>query len=331
MATKIKSADYLYITAYIRAKENGLLNRERAERMISAKTLQDALKVLEECGYGEMAMTDSAGLDEKLRRKRDSAIGEIAPFVPNREIIDIFRIKYDYHNAKTLIKSEAAGKNPDALLSGAGRYSTEKFVSEYNRGNFDAFSPILGRAVREARDTLAKTGDSQLCDFILDDAYFKEYLTLADETGSEFFKGYARLMIDCANLRSAVRAVRMGKNGVFLKRVLSEGGNVPAGKILSGISVGKSMQDIFTDLKGPAELGDGALGGGGLTKFEKACDDALTDYLKNARYISYGPEAVVSYLCDVENELSAVRIITAGKRAGLTADTIRERLRSFRN
>ena len=38
LAKKLKSIDYPYISAYVRAKENKMLNSERAERMINARS-----------------------------------------------------------------------------------------------------------------------------------------------------------------------------------------------------------------------------------------------------------------------------------------------------
>jgi V/A-type H+-transporting ATPase subunit C len=36
---------------------------------------------------------------------------------PNKLLVDVFRMKYDYHNAKTLIKSEAEGIDRTDLMS----------------------------------------------------------------------------------------------------------------------------------------------------------------------------------------------------------------------
>ena len=68
-------------------------------------------------------------------------------------------------------------------------------------------------------------------------------------------------------------------------------------------------------------------GGGALTAFEKACDDAVTAYLSAARRIPFGEQTVVGYLYAKELEFTAIRTIFAGRAAGLDGDTIRARLR----
>ena len=68
----------------------------------------------------------------------------------------------------------------------------------------------------EARLALAKTGNSQAAEFILDRAYHGELARIADEQGSQYLKGYVKILIDAANLGSAVRMVRMKKNADFM-------------------------------------------------------------------------------------------------------------------
>ena len=68
-------------------------------------------------------------------------------------------------------------------------------------------------------------------------------------------------------------------------------------------------------------------GAGALTAFERECDNALTAYLEAARRVPFGEQAVIGYLYAKEAELTAVRTILAGRRAGLSGERIRERLR----
>ena len=75
-------------------------------------------------------------------------------------------------------------------------------------------------------------------------------------------------------------------------------------------------------------LGAAAAGGGSLTAFEKACDEATDAYLAAARRTPFGEETVLCYLAAVENEITAIRIIMTGRQAGLSPEMIRSRLRN---
>lgn len=329
MSKKIKDTDYLYITAYIRARESSLLSGERIDRMLEAKTTEDAAKVLEECGYDDMANISQAKLEKKLSDHRDGIMRDLTFIAPSEDIVDVFRVKYDYHNAKVLIKAEASASDGSALLSAAGRISPEVLSDAYVRDDLKMLPTVLGDAMREAKDTLARTDDPRLADFVLDRAYYKEFSKLAVESGSEFFVGYGRLAVDSANLRTTVRAARLNKDSAFLRNVLSEGGNVGRERLMTAFSSSLPLASIYagTPLYEAAQTGDEAIAGDRLTRFEKLCDDALTQYLSSAKFSGFSERVLIAYICAIETEISTVRIIMTGRLAGLSSEVIRERLR----
>ena len=68
---------------------------------------------------------------------------------------------------------------------------------------------------------------------------------------------------------------------------------------------------------------------GSLTAFERLCDDTLTAYFAKARTVVFGEQVVTAYLCALETEIAAARMIVNGLQIGLPADTIRTRLREL--
>ena len=55
----------------------------------------------------------------------------------------------------------------------------------------------------------------------------------------------------------------------------------------------------------------------------------MNAYLRAAKLVSYGPEAVAAYLAAVEGEITAVRMILTGRLSGAAPEAIRERLRDL--
>lgn len=162
---------------------------------------------------------------------------------------------------------------------------------------------------------------------MLDAACYAEMAALAAETKSGFLQGYVRQLIDAANLRTAVRAARSGSSEV-LPRALLEGGSVsPHGIMMT--EPGK-LGELFGAgaLEKAAALGAAAAGGGSLTAFEKACDEATDAYLAAAAVPPSGRKRCLCYLAAVENEITAIRIIMTGRQAGLSSEMIRSRLRN---
>ena len=327
---KIRQNDYLYLSGRIHAMENRLLTRERMERMLDAHSVQEAAKVLGECGYDELNAVTPTELERALAKERLKLFHELGDAAPDPGLTDVFRIPYDYHNIKVLLKSEAMGLDPSRLLVDAGRYPAAVLKAKLEEDGLDhKFSDVFRTAVTEAKEILGRTKDPQRADFLLDRAYFKELAQAAEDCGSKFLAGYVRVMIDSANLRSAVRAARMEQDGAFLDQVLLEGGNVPLAKLKEAALGGGSLSDLFrgSELYEAAQCGEEAIKGGSLTRFEKLCDDGVTHYLMQGKRVAFGEHPVIGYLYAKEAELTTIRMILTGKMAGLDSETIRERLR----
>ena len=329
MSKKPKDTDYLHISARLRAMEGRLLTWERRERMLDARSNEDAVKVLAECGWEGLESMDAQSLEAALTKNRDEAFEELRKLAPDPILVDVFRVKYDYHNAKALIKCAASGRDPASMLSPAGRYPADTLREALEADEAPAaVSKTLWDAAGEARDTLAATGDPQRSDFLLDRAYFGELTEMAKASGSRFLQEYVALRIDVNNLRAAVRAIRQKKGADFLNRVLVSGGTVSPGRISAAAVSGGSLADLFPEaLREAAAMGDEITDHGSQTAFERACDNVLGAYLKKSRMVPFGESVLISYLGALENDLTAVRIILGGRLAGVPTESIRERMR----
>ena len=325
---KLKDTDYLFISTYLRAREKYLLTAARMDRMIDAPTADEAGKVLQEIGYGEFSAASDRELGQALAREREALFQDLYRYVPDKAVVDVFKVKYDYHNLKALLKAQAMGIDGERLLLDAGRVPAAVLERAVREGDFESLPETLRKAAQEAHEVLGATGDPQLSDFVLDRAYYEEMLSCARLTRSDFLVRYVRATIDAANLRSAVRTLRMKKGGDFLRKVLFEGGSVPADSVLAA-ALGGSLEELYrtTELKAAAEAGAEAVRGGDLTRFEKLCDDAVTTFAAGAKRVPFGVEAVIGYLVAKEIEFTAVRIIMASRMAGIDGETIRQRLR----
>ena len=323
-----KDTDFLAISARIRAMENRLLNRDRLERIIEARSDQEAMKVLVECGYPDLP---GAGLEQMLAQVREETVKDLSRAVPGEPGLEIFKLKYDYHNAKTILKAEAMGVEASRLLLKGGRYEPQELLDRWQQERMGGCADPFRRAMEQAAALLKESKDPQQADLLLDKAMYAEMTQLAKESRSAFLEGYVRILVDAANLRTAVRVYRMDKDEEFLRGVLLEGGNVSVQTVAG--ARGEGIADVFQSgaLAEAAKLGAALIkpGSGALTAFEKACDDAVTKYVSAARRVPFGEQVVIGYLYAREAELTAVRTIFAGRAAKLDGDTIRRRLREI--
>ena len=99
----MKDTAYLALSARIRAMENQLLTPERMEQILQAGDDREVERILNECGYPAFDMTSAKAMDEAICTVRQALFDELQE-LPNPALAEIFRIKYDYHNLKALLK-----------------------------------------------------------------------------------------------------------------------------------------------------------------------------------------------------------------------------------
>ncbi len=326
---KVRDRDYLFLSSYIHARENRLLSSADLERMVSASSKIEVGRVLEEAGYEGIVGASIPALERKLTQQRLAFYKELEAMAPDPTVLEMFRAKYDYHNAKAVIKGVALEKAGTGSLSELGRIPSKTLMESIVRHETDDLPEILAESADAAAEKLAKTGSPQAADQILDNAYFRELTELAARTGSEGAKGYVKLLADMTNMRTVVRIQRQKQPAHLLSISLVEGGTLEPRAIIDAVTAGQTVEEIFSgrELKQAAAAGAAAVSGGTLTEFERLCDSAMNAYCSEIRKESFGPAALIAYLHFLENQDQAVRIIVISRSAGLRGDSVRERLR----
>jgi V/A-type H+-transporting ATPase subunit C len=140
-----------------------------------------------------------------------------------------------------------------------------------------------------------------------------------------------RTKIDLVNVSIAVRILRM-QNGdagkALLEEALLDGGTVARKTLLSWFSEGESA--LLANLAGTqyTRLADAILAGDGSSAtLDRVADDFWMSMIAETKFIPVGLEVMVSFLLAHEYEVKNLRIVLAGKEAGVPVSTIRERIR----
>jgi V/A-type H+-transporting ATPase subunit C len=329
---KIKDTDYLFSTALVRSVEKNMLSKEKVEKMVDAKTAEDALKVLYESGYGnakeQVSARDFEQILEDEHKKTYDFIMSIAPEMNNFRIL---LFAYDYHNLKVIMKSEFLGIDASASLVDTGTINLKMLKYAVKERDFTVLTENMRNALNDILDNFPKNKDPQYIDIIFDKYCYDEMLKSAEGLSNTYVTEYLRMLIDTINIKTFVRLKKMGKSWDFLSKVFIDGGRIPHKAFVSSYDdtfenfsedlVAYGFRDVF--LEGTDELKET----GKFTNLEKLCDNKLMEHVKTAKYISYGIEPLVGYLIAKENEIKSARIILAGKLAGIPSELIKGRLR----
>ncbi len=325
---KHKDTDYLHISARIRCIEGQLMTNAQLTRLAEAGSAAEAAKLLEEKGWPAFDWRDMGQAERAIGQRRRQVMDLLYQHCPDPQLIEVFRLKYDYHNIKAILKGDAQRVDPLPLLSDAALIPPKDLARMMRENELDAMNPIMAEAVLQAKEMLDRTSDPQLSDMVLDRAETRQTLETAQASGSDFLLGYVRRSIDCNNLRTALRLSRMGKGLDYAQRAVNPGGSIAPEAFYEPMTpeyIDKLLAG--TPLEPATESARQALEGGGFAPLDKACDDLLIEYARSARMVPFGEQTAIAYLLASEAEFAAVRSVLAGKNAGLSTDKIMERLR----
>lgn len=233
-----------------------------------------------------------------------SAFREAESMSPNPDIVRFFRLKYDYHNVKVYLKSIASGADNSRLYSMLGRISPDRLTDACRSGDYRSLPGTFAAAVKNAAETLERTLDPRMADFILDRAYVAELQETAKLSGSPFLEGYAALYADALNLRALTRMLKSGVRPEMAGTVLYEGGRVSAASILNRYPDAGTVIGLFrsTGLSPALAEAEKAAAGEGFTSFERAVQACLDSYMSGAKTICFGEEVLIRYLYLVEGK-----------------------------
>lgn len=327
--SRYKDTEYLNATARVRAMENTMVGSKGFVKMIDAKNAEEAFKVLTESAIGQGH--DLAGYEQAFRDNLREAYDLVEKISPLPGLTDIFRYKYDGHNLKTAIKARRLQKDYSGIMNDMGTVPVASLVAGLENNDLSGLAPALAAAGLEAVEQMAKTGDPQTVDILIDKAVLESMRDKAAALGNRFVTRFTETQVDIANIRAAVRLLRMKKDLPMLKRVLVEGGTIPADRlcdaytkgydellaVIASSRYGNALEESFDDLRGERSL----------TLFEKLCDNYVISVFDGVKYIPFGIEPLVAYLYGKECETSSARIVLASKLAGVPAPQITERLR----
>lgn len=332
---RIREEDYAYATAHIRAIEPKLINRSKLDRLLDAADASDTVRLLVESGYGSDQTDnskDGAGkVEALLSSELKKAYNLLFEILPDPQPVNLFMRRYDYLNAKLILKAEFLGMDISKSLSPMGTLKAEKLLAIITGRNFSELPEIFGNAITESLEEFSQSGDPQAIDFILDRASFENMMIDAKKAEEPFLVDLTNRLSDIANIRVFLRAKLLKKSAGFIKRALVSSGTLPltAFEELSE----KSLEEFFAYLKKTGfeniaqDLSEAVKKPDGVSEVEKILDDSVIIFLRQSKFVTYGIDPVIAYLFYKETEIKNARLIITGKANKIPQETIKERLR----
>ncbi|MDV3427249.1 MAG: V-type ATP synthase subunit C [Bacillota bacterium] len=325
--------DFAKYVSRLRAIETKLLDKTKIERMKDASSLDEVLRILGETEYAAAASSIKKPEDYEmvLSRELKNLYQLMYELTPERKIIDLFSLRYDYHNIKVLLKGKYSGKSFDDMLINVGTIPAEKLSDYIKNNDYRDLDPLLREAIENTQHDYQETKDSQRIDLILDKYLYKDMLIRSEQLSNEFLLKFTKINIDLINIKTFLRVKKQKKGRDFLKEALLNGGSVDNDVFLNSLNdsvdnlVSRlSYTDYYKIMKTGLEDYDR---NENIIGFERLADDFLMNIIKDTKLISFGAEPIAAYIVAKETEIKLLRIILVGKLNNIPSEVLGERLR----
>lgn len=317
--------DYIYEVARIRVKESDLLTDADFEQLLAEPTVTSALAYLSDKGWAGGETKLSA--DEFLRREGAAVWELMDELTKDSGDLDTLRLTKDYHNLKAAVKQlyTASPLAPERLFVDGGAIPVAMILEAVKEQDFDKLPAAMAEAAREATEVLARTGDGQLCDTIIDKAALSALIRAGEETEEPILRDYAELTAVSADVRIALRGAAGGRDLETIREMLSEAPGLDLAALTEAAVSGKGavaeyLQNTPFESLAPALLTS-------MSAFECACDNMMIRRMRSQRFEIMGLGPLAAYVIARENEIKCVRLLLTGKQNRLPEELLRESLR----
>lgn len=318
--------DYIFEDARIRVMETGLLTKADFEQLLAEPSYASALTFLTDKGWGGPDAPKNA---EALLQAEEKATWDLMEeLLPQSPLLNTLRLSRDYQNLKAAVKQIYTDSALDAerLFVEGGTIPSAKIRRALEEQDPEQLPEEMAEAAAQATEVLARTGDGQLCDIILDRAALKALLKAGKEAEDPVLNEYAQVTAVSADIRCALRAARSGRDGETIREMLVEVPGLDLADLTEASLNGRQAVSDYLALTPYASLAPAL--SQSMSAFECACDNLLIERIRPQLYESEKPGPLVAYVIARENEIKCIRLLLSGKLNGLPENVLRESLRN---
>lgn len=241
---------------------------------------------------------------------------------PNPALADLYALSEDYLNLKRAVLGRTPFPFPATLFQ-------EARLVEVSSGNPNLLPDVIRPAVAQLSGMGAGGQDAVMVDIVLDGAYLRHYLQLADAVEAPLISFWARERALSRAIVALWRASRAGRPLKAFQQYFLPIGDLTG--ILSDVIAANDRRawggllpgrigDLFRDaLDAPEEEQ--------VARFEHAAANYLMDIARRTKLQTEGPERVAGFLWGLWTEAFNLKLVINGKLNRIEADALRARVR----
>lgn len=291
---------YGYSAGRLAVLEKSILDKSAYRELVLARDVEEMLKLLEgRHWFRRRSGNSNISWEDILDAEFDFVYNLVCELAPKRDVLDIFFLKYSFHNLKVRLKEEFAGKKTDTPLFGIGPVLLEKT-------SVDRFQDI---------------------DRALDKEYFNSLMREVERHKIPLFENLVKTWIDLANIKLFFRFKAMQRDGNSLSGFLFANGNLEQGFYIGIYDL--KPDDLRKEIRNNYYADLFLTGIKCLDELERLCDMFILRCFNETRYIVFGIEPLIRYLLCKENEVRILRMIFIGKENNVPQNEIEEKIAGY--
>ncbi len=313
--------------------ETRLLDRQWTERLLS-ETAEGVLKALGDSAMGE-AMSDVAHPDQieaGLVRAMAETLSTVAEISPEPELIDLFRLRADFANAKALVKASVLKMEEGEFgtTDGVGTIPLATLEAAVRDKDMTQLPGFMTEAIRSAEEAYRDRTELAGIDQVLDNALWARSLAVATEYNNAFLVDYFQREIDLTNIRTFVRMKVAEREVADFQTAFIAGGTIDlAGfRTLFGEGLDAFARSLEYGRYGGVAMAVREWSSERAYALELACDNVLLKTVEQAATIPYGIEPLVAFILRRGIDSKLVRAAVVAKLDGVARSVVEGRLRS---
>ena len=224
------NSDQLYANGRIAVLSTKLLGADKFQRLAECRAISEAVRVLQESGYGSgVVLTDPNDYEQILKTELDSAMLQLRELCFDKNAVKYLLCKYDYVNAKLLMKGKYLREDFTAYCFDNARYDKVQMQQDFVNDSYAEYGKYMSKACDGIDAEYANGNRSpQVVDKILDQACFDEMRHYAKRSSSRVVYKLYDWLTNTSNLMLIYRLKKAGYgkdefeqwlvNGASLKR-----------------------------------------------------------------------------------------------------------------
>ncbi len=302
-----------------------LWTKERFLHLADSSSLDLAVRSLVESGYGNgKTVENSNDYEEILQSELALSVNFLNEMSCSPQITDCFLLRYDYLNAKVMMKCKYMREEP-ANLYGCGLLSASKMWEQIAVDDYRELPEPMQWALN-AIDLEFVNGNRtpSVIDNYLDRAMFKDLAKRTKRCHIASVKDYFKISADVANLMCFFRLKRAGL--AITEDCFAEGGNV-APSVFALLTLANEGT-IYSQFEGKlAEIAK-VVEKGNFNEGVRLAEDYKRQTLVAGKN-NFTVEPVICYFMSKLTEIDNIRTILICVKNGVDKETVKEKVKEL--